>query len=148
MKKKQLQEFITSVNSLKISLRAEKKGILLNFNNDTMSDLHKKLVVKYKGDLRLPDNPLSLTDQCSNKLIKLMTDEDKTLKEVKKAVQEGRPLDKFGAYLKNFQRDIHVKEGLLFNDNKLIVPAALRSPFRAHWTRVVVTQNTFVFEWN
>ena len=29
----------------------------------------------------------------------------------------------------NFQRDIHVKEGLLFNDNKLIVPAALRSPF-------------------
>ena len=39
------------------------------------------------------------------------------------------PLDKFGAYLKNFQRDIHVKKGLLFNDNKLIVPAALGSPF-------------------
>ena len=38
-------------------------------------------------------------------------------------------MDKFGAYLKNFQRDIHVKEGLLFNDNKLIVPAALKSPF-------------------
>ena len=94
-----------------------------------MSDLHKKLLAKYKGDLRFPDNPLSLTDHCSNKLIKLMTDEDKIIKEVKKAVQEGRPLDKFGAFLKNFQRDIHVKEGLLFNDNKLIVPAALRSPF-------------------
>ena len=94
-----------------------------------MSDLHKKLLAKYTGDLRLPDNPLSLSDHCSNKLIKLMTDEDKILKEVKKAVQEGKPLDKFGAYLKNFQRDIHVKEGLLFNDNKLIVPAALRSPF-------------------
>ena len=94
-----------------------------------MSDLHKKLLAMYKGDLRLPDNPLSLSDHCSNKLIKLMTDEDKILKEVKKAVQEGKPLDKFGAYLKNFQRDIHVKEGMLFNDNKLIVPAALRSPF-------------------
>ena len=126
---KQLQEFITSVNLLKISLRAKKKGIFLNFNNDIMSDIHKKLLAKYKGDLRLPDNPLSLSDHCSNKLIKLMTDEDKILKEVKKAVHEGKPLDKFGAYLKNFQRDIHVKEGLLFNDNKLIVPAALRSPF-------------------
>ena len=94
-----------------------------------MSDLHKKLLAKHKGDLRLPDNPLSLTDHCSNELIKLMTDEDKILKELKKAVQEGRPLDKFGACLKNFQRDIHVKERLLFKDNKLIVPAALRSPF-------------------
>ena len=28
----------------------------------------------------------------------------------------------------NVQRDIHVKEGLILNDNKLIVPAALRSP--------------------
>ena len=101
----------------------------MNFKNDTMSDLHKKLLDKYKGDLKLPDTPLSLTDHCSNKLIKLMTDEDKILKEVKKAVEEGRPLDKFGAYLKNFQRDIHVKEGLLIKDKKLIVPAALRSPF-------------------
>ena len=58
-----------------------------------------------------------------------MTDEDKNLNDVKKAVEEGRPLDRFGSYLKTFQRDIHVKEGLLFNDNKLIVPAALRSPF-------------------
>ena len=114
---------------LKFSLRAENKGILLNFNNDTKSDIHKKLLAKYKGDLKLPDTPLSLTDHCSNKLIELMTDEDKILKEVKKVVEECRPLDKFGAYLKNFQRDIHVKEGLFFNDNNLIVPAALRSPF-------------------
>ena len=103
----------------------------MNFHNDTMSDLHKKLLAKYKGDLKLPDTPLSLTDHCSNKLIKLMTDEDKILKEVKKAVEEGTPLDKLGAYLENFQRDIHVKEGLLFNDNILIVPAALKSPFFA-----------------
>ena len=58
-----------------------------------------------------------------------MTDEDKTLEDAKKAVEEGRPLDRFGAYLKTFQRDIHVKEGLLFNDNKLMVSAALILPF-------------------
>ena len=55
-----------------------------------------------------------------------MTDEDKLLKDVKEAVEKGRPLDRFGAYMKTFQRDIHIKEGLLFNDNKLIV---LKSPF-------------------
>ena len=59
-----------------------------------MSDLQKKLLVKYKGDLKLPDTPPSLKDHCSNKLMKLMTDQDKILKEVKKAVEEGR-LDKF-----------------------------------------------------
>ena len=94
-----------------------------------MSDIHEKLLAKYKGDLKIPDTPLSFTEHCSNKLIRLMTDEEKILKDVKKAVEEGRPLDRFGAYLKNFQRDIHVKEGLLFNDNKLIVPAALSLPF-------------------
>ena len=39
--KKLFVEFLTSVNSLKISLRAENKGITLNFNNDIMSDIHK-----------------------------------------------------------------------------------------------------------
>ena len=121
--KNRVEEFLTSVNSLKISLRVKNKGILLNFNNDLMLDIHKKLLTKYKGDLNLPDTPLSLTEHCSNKLIRLMTDEDKILKDVKKAVEEGRPLDRFGAYLRNFQRDIHVKQGLLFYDDKLIVPA-------------------------
>ena len=117
------------MNSLKISLRAENKGITLNFHNDIMSDIHKKLLARYKGDLKLPDTPLSYSEYCSNRLIRLMADEDKILKDVKKAVEEGRPLDRFGAYLKTFQRDIHVKEGLLLNDNKLIVPSALRLPF-------------------
>ena len=94
-----------------------------------MSDVDKNLLVKYKGDLKIPDTPLSITEPCSNRLIRLMAGEHKLLKDVKKAVKEGRPLDRFGAYLKTFQRDIHVKEGLLFNDNQLIVPAALRSPF-------------------
>ena len=113
----------------KISLRADVRGITLNFDNDTMSEIHKKLLAKYKGELKLPATPLVITEHCSNKLINLMTDEDKVPKDVKKAVEEGRLLDRFEAYLKTFQRDINVKEGLLFKENKLIVPAALRSPF-------------------
>ena len=122
-------EFILSVKISKISLRADIHGITLNFENDNMSEIHKKLLAKYKGELKLPATPLVITEHCSNKLINLMTDKDKVLKDVKKAVEEGKPLDRFEAYLKTFQRDIHVKEGLLFKENKLIVPAALRSPF-------------------
>ena len=113
----------------KISLRAESQGITLNFDNDIISEIDKKILAKYIGELKLPSTPLVLTEHCSKKLLKLMTNEEKILKDVKKAVEDGRPLDRFGAYLKTFQRDIHVKEGLLIIDNKLLVPAALRSPF-------------------
>ena len=58
-----------------------------------------------------------------------MTNEDKTLKDIKTAVENGTPLDKFGAYLGTYRRDIHLREGLLFNDNMLNVPASLRWPF-------------------
>ena len=94
-----------------------------------MSRIHKTLISKYEGDLELPSSPLSFEDPCSNKLKQLITNEDKVLKEVKNAVENGNPLDKFGAYFKTFQRDIHLREGLLFNDNNLIVSAALRSQF-------------------
>ena len=57
-----------------------------------------------------------------------MTIEKKTVAEVKKALEGEKQLHEFGAFLKTFQRDIHMKEKLLFKDNKLIVPAALQSP--------------------
>ena len=50
-------------------------------------------------------------------------------------MENGTPLDKLGAYLKTFQRDIHLKEGLLFNDNTLIVPEALSFIFMSFFTR-------------
>ena len=127
--KNSILEFLFSVKPLKISLRAETKGITLNFDNDTMTEINRKLLAKYKGDLKIPAMPLAFRENCSNKLIKRMTDEDKILRDVKKEVEEGRPLGRFGAYLKTFQRDIRIKKGLIFNDNKLIVPAALRSSF-------------------
>ena len=58
----------------------------------------------------------------------MIADEDKILKEVKKAVEEGRALDRFGANLKTFQRDIHLKKGIIFNKNKRIDPEDHKSP--------------------
>ena len=66
-----------------------------------MSEIHKKLLAKYKGERKLPTTTLVFTDHCSNKLIKLMTDEYKVLRDLKKAVEEGRPLDRFGAFMKS-----------------------------------------------
>ena len=60
-------EFHASVKSFKISLRAENKEIILNFDNEIMSDIHKNLLAKYKGDLKLPDTPLSFTEHGSNR---------------------------------------------------------------------------------
>ena len=74
----------------------------MKFDNDIMSEIHKKFLSKYKGELKLLTTPLVFTDHCSNKWIKMIIDEDKILTEVKKAVAEGRPLDEFGANLKNF----------------------------------------------
>ena len=33
--------------------------------------------------------------------------------------------------MKTFQHDLHIKDGPLFNDNKLVIPATLRSSFSA-----------------
>ena len=131
--KNTITEFLSSVKTSKISIRAESQVITLKF--DTTSNItperHKTLLAKYKGEVKLPNNPLEFTEHCSNNLNKIMTDEDKILKDVKKAVEDGRPLERFGAYLITFQRDINVKEGRLFNENKLKVLAALKSPLNS-----------------
>ena len=51
----------------------------------------RKLVLRAK----LPSYPLVFTDYCSIKLIRMNADENNFLKEVKKAVEEVRPLDRF-----------------------------------------------------
>ena len=46
-----------------------------------MSQIHQKIIAKYKVDLKLASSPLVFTEHCSNKLYLMMTDEDKTLKD-------------------------------------------------------------------
>ena len=122
-------EFQASVQLLKLSLRVENQGTSVIFENDIMSEMHQKLLTKYKGEQKLPSSPLVFADLGSNKLIRMMIYKDKILKDVMEVVEDGRPLDRFRVYLITFQRDIHEKEVKLFDDNKLIVPEALRFPF-------------------
>ena len=82
--KSKLIEFQASVQLLKTSLHAKNQGNAVKFDSDIMSERHQKLLTKYKGELKLPSSPLVFTDHCLNKLIRMMTDEDKILKGVKK----------------------------------------------------------------
>ena len=82
--KSKIIEFQASVQLSKISLHVKNQGNSVKFENDIMSEIHQKLLTKYKGELKLPSFPLVFTDHCSNKLIRMMTDEDKILKDVKK----------------------------------------------------------------
>ena len=47
--------------------------------------------------------------------------EDKVLNEVKHAIENVRFLNRYGAYVETFQQDLHIKDGPLVNDNKLVV---------------------------
>ena len=58
-----------------------------------------------------------------------MTNEVEILEEARTAVKNGTPLNKLGAYLKTFKRDIHLKRDYHLTIKKLFVPAALRLPF-------------------
>ena len=70
-----------------------------------MSQTHKTVLSIYKGNLKLPSSPVSFADRCSNRLSQFMTNEDKFVKKIKNAAENETLLDKFGAYLKTFQRD-------------------------------------------
>ena len=48
----------------------------MNIDNDILSEIHKKLLAKQMGELKLPKTSLVFTEHCSNKLIKMMTDEE------------------------------------------------------------------------
>ena len=41
--------------------------------------------------------------------------------EVKHAIENVRFLNRYGAYVETFQQDLHIKDGPLVNDNKLVV---------------------------
>ena len=46
--------------------------------------------------------------------------------DLKETIKRNRPLGIHGTYMKNYAKDLHVKDELLFLDNKLVVPATIR----------------------
>ena len=60
-----------------------------------------------------------------------MTREDKVLWDLIDTIKTNRPIGIHGAYMKTYGKDLHVKDDLLFLDNKLVVPATIRGTFNS-----------------
>ena len=108
---------------------SEEHNIALKFKDDQLPDDHANLVKRYKSDSNLPTSPILHENHCSKKLLQLMTREDKVLWDLTETIKTNRPMGIHGTYMKNFAKDLHVKNGLPFLDNKLVVPATIRGTF-------------------
>ena len=107
----------------------EEHNFALKFKDDHLPDDHAKLVKNYKADLNLPTSPILPENHCSKKLLQLMTREDEVIWDLIETLKTKRPVGIFGSYMKNSSKDHHIKDGLLFLDNKLVVPATIRGIF-------------------
>ena len=58
-----------------------------------------------------------------------MTREDRAIWDLIDTIKTGRPMGINGSYVKNYEKDPHVKDDLFFLDNKLIVPETIRKTF-------------------
>ena len=109
----------------------EEHNIALKFKDHHLLDDHANLLKRFKAELKLPNSPLFPEDHCSKKLLQLMTREDKVICDLIDTIKTGQPMSIHGTYVKNFSKDLHVKDDLLFLDNKLVLPATIRGTFSA-----------------
>ena len=58
-----------------------------------------------------------------------MTKDDKVLWDLITTLKTGRSLEIHGFYMKNYEKDLHTRDDLLFLDNKIVIPAAARGAF-------------------
>ena len=107
----------------------EEQKIALKFKDDHLPVDHANLLKRYKSDLILPTFPIFPKNHCSRKLRQLMTREDKVIWDLIETIKTNRTMGIHGAHVKNFAKDLHVKDDLLFLDNKLVVPATIRGTF-------------------
>ena len=57
-----------------------------------------------------------------------MTKDDRVLWDLITTLKTGRPLEIHEFYMKNYEKDLH-RDGLLFLENKIVIPAAARGAF-------------------
>ena len=107
----------------------EEHNIALKFRDDRLPLDHADLLKRYKADLNLPNSPIRPENYCLKKLLQIMTREDKVLWDLIETIKRNRPMGINGTYMKNYTKDLHVKDELLFLDNKLVVPATFRGTF-------------------
>ena len=109
----------------------EEHNIALKFRDDLLSPDHADVVRIYKVDLSLPNSPIRAENHSSKKLLQVLTTEDKVLWVLIETIKTNRPIGIHGAYMKIYAKDLHVKDDLLFLDNKLFVLATIRGTFNS-----------------
>ena len=58
-----------------------------------------------------------------------MTREDIVIWDLIDTIKSGWTMGIHRSYMKNYEKDLHVKDDQLFLDNKLVVPATIRETF-------------------
>ena len=108
------------MNHKKIVINPSTSGISVDLDLSLLPD-HASLVKKYRENLKLPDRPLDLYLLFNAKLVALLTEYDPMLNPIVKPLQN--KVEKINAnspYFKNFTRDLHESDGLLYMDGKLV----------------------------
>ena len=120
-------KLINSVNmsNNQIVVNPSTSGIQVSIDFQISSE-HKKLVTKFRENLKLPERPLDLNTLFNAKLVALLTEDDELLNPIVKAQQ--KKVDNINAnsrYLHQFSKDLHESDGLLYMDGKLVIPFTL-----------------------
>ena len=73
--------------------------------------------------------PFSWPEMFGSKFMSLLSKQDLVLKKIIKAIEEDRKQDilHLGNYYKSYINNLHVSGGCLYLDNRLVIPACLRS---------------------
>ena len=108
----------------------EEHNIALKLKINLLNNDHSTLVKRYKANLSLPSSPIIPENYCSKKLLQIMTKDDKILWDLVPTFKTGYPLEIHGSYMKNYKRELQIRDELFFMDNKIVVPAGAPSAFR------------------
>ena len=92
----------------------EEHNIALKFKDDLLNNDHFNLLKRYKANLSLPSSPIIPENHCSKKLIQIMTKDAKFLWDLITTLKTGRPLEFHGFYMKNYEKDLHTRDDLIF----------------------------------
>ena len=122
-------KLINSVNmsNNQIVVNPSTSGIQVSIDFQISSE-HKKLVTKFRENLKLPERPLDLNTLFNAKLVALLTEDNELLNPIVKALQ--KKVDNINAnsrYLHQFSKELHESDGLFYMDGKLVIPFTLRN---------------------
>ena len=110
-----------------IAVNPSTSGIQVSTDFQISSE-HKKLVTKYRENLKLPERPLDLNTLFNAKLVALLTEDDEMLNPIMKALQNKvKSINANSCYLYQFLKDLHKSEGLLYMDGKLVIHFTIRN---------------------